>query len=101
MNNLLRIATIGGDGTGPEVVAEGVKVLKEVCKIEGINLEIVDFDISGQRYLRNGGVIITDDEIKQLRSFSSILLGAVGDPDVKPGVLEKGLLLRLRFEFDQ
>ncbi|MGI6401277.1 MAG: 3-isopropylmalate dehydrogenase [Thermoguttaceae bacterium] len=101
MSKLLRVATIGGDGTGPEVVAEGVKVLKEVCKLEDINLEIVDFDISGQRYLRNGGVIITDDEIKQLGSFSSILLGAVGDPDVKPGILEKGLLLRLRFAFDQ
>lgn len=101
MSDLLRIATIGGDGTGPEVVAEGVKVLKEVCRIEGINLEIVDFDISGQRYLRNGGIIISDDEIKELRTFSSILLGAVGCPEVKPGILEKGLLLRLRFEFDQ
>ena len=101
MSQLLRIATIGGDGTGPEVVAEGVKVLKEVCKLENINLELVDFDISGNRYLKNGGIIITDEEVAELGKFSSILLGAVGHPDVKPGILEKGLLLRLRFEFDQ
>ncbi len=101
MSNLLRVATLGGDGTGPEVVAEGVKVLKEVAKLENVNLELVDFDISGNRYLKNGGVIITDDEVAELRKFSSILLGAVGHPDVKPGILEKGLLLRLRFEFDQ
>ena len=63
MSQLLRIATIGGDGTGPEVVAEGVKVLKEVCKLENINLELVDFDISGNRYLKNGGIIITDEEV--------------------------------------
>ena len=101
MSDVLRIATLGGDGTGPEVVAEAVKVLKEVAKLENINLELVDFDISGDRYLKNGGVIITDDEVAELGKFSSILLGAVGHPDVKPGILEKGLLLRLRFEFDQ
>ncbi|MBQ9370988.1 MAG: 3-isopropylmalate dehydrogenase [Thermoguttaceae bacterium] len=101
MSDVLRIATLGGDGTGPEVVAEAVKVLKEVCKLENISLELVDFDISGNRYLKNGGVIITDEEVAELGKFSSILLGAVGHPDVKPGILEKGLLLRLRFEFDQ
>ena len=101
MNDLLRVAVIGGDGTGPEVVAEGVKVLKEVAKQENFNLELVDFDICGARYLKNGGVIISDDEIAELGKFSSILFGAVGHPDVAPGILEKGLLLRLRFEFDQ
>ena len=101
MADVLKIATIGGDGTGPEVVAEGVKVLKEVAKLENIQLELTDFDICGARYLKNGGVIITDEEIEELSKFSSILLGAVGCPEVKPGILEKGLLLRLRFEFDQ
>lgn len=101
MSDLLRVAVLGGDGTGPEVIAEGVKVLKEVSKLENINLELVPFDICGARYLKNGGVVITDDEIAELGKFSSILFGAVGHPDVKPGVLEKGLLLRLRFEFDQ
>ncbi|MBQ8286603.1 MAG: 3-isopropylmalate dehydrogenase [Thermoguttaceae bacterium] len=101
MNDVLKVATLGGDGTGPEVVGEAVKVLKEVAKLEGIKLELTDFDICGERYLKNGGIIITDDEVEQLRQFSSILLGAVGHVDVKPGILEKGLLLRLRFEFDQ
>ena len=101
MSDTLRIAVIGGDGTGPEVVAEGVKVLKEVAKQENFGLELVNFDIGGDRYLKNGGVIITDDEVAELGKFSSILLGAVGHPDVKPGVLEKGFLLRLRFVFDQ
>ena len=101
MSDLLRVATLGGDCTGPEVVAEGVKVLKEVAKLENIKLELVDFDISATRYLKNGGVVITDEEIAELGKFSSILFGAVGHPDVKPGILEKGLLLRLRFVFDQ
>ncbi|MBQ7111294.1 MAG: 3-isopropylmalate dehydrogenase, partial [Thermoguttaceae bacterium] len=101
MNDVLKVATLGGDGTGPEVVGEAVKVLKEVAKLENIKLELTDFDICGERYLKNGGIIITDDEVEQLRQFSSILLGAVGHVDVKPGILEKGLLLRLRFEFDQ
>ena len=100
MKDLLKVAVIGGDGTGPEVTAEGVKVLKEVAKLENINLELTPFDLGGERYLKTG-VIITDDEIEQLGKFSSILLGAVGHPDVKPGILEQGLLLRLRFAFDQ
>lgn len=100
MKDLLKVAVIGGDGTGPEVTAEGVKVLKEVAKLENINLELTPFDLGGERYLKSG-VIITDDEIEQLGKFSSILLGAVGHPDVKPGILEQGLLLRLRFAFDQ
>ena len=66
MSDTLRIAVIGGDGTGPEVVAEGVKVLKEVAKQENFGLELVNFDIGGDRYLKNGGVIITDDEVAEL-----------------------------------
>lgn len=100
MSNLLKVAVIGGDGTGPEVVAEGVKVLKAVSKLENIDLELTPFDISGERYLKTG-VLITDEEIEKLHTFPSILLGAVGHPDVKPGILEQGLLLKLRFAFDQ
>ena len=66
MKDLLKVAVIGGDGTGPEVTAEGVKVLKEVAKLENINLELTPFDLGGERYLKTG-VIITDDEIEQLR----------------------------------
>lgn len=100
MNKQLKVAVIGGDGTGPEVVAEGVKVLEEVAKLEKIDLQLTPFDIGGERYLKTG-VIISDEEIAELRNFPSILLGAVGHPDVKPGILEQGLLLKLRFEFDQ
>ena len=100
MNDVLKVAVIGGDGTGPEVVAEGVKVLKKVAELENFKVELTPFDLSGNRYLKTG-VIITDEEIAELGKFSSILLGAVGHPDVKPGILEQGLLLRLRFAFDQ
>ncbi len=96
----LKIAVLGGDGTGPEVVAEAIKVLKAVGKLEKIEMQFDDFDICGNRYLKSG-VIITDEEIEQLRKYRSILLGAIGHPDVAPGILERGLLLRLRFEFDQ
>ena len=100
MQKNLKIAVIGGDGTGPEVTAEAVKVLKAVGKLEKIDMQFDDFDINGNRYLKKG-ITITDDEVAQLRRYSSILLGAIGHPDVPPGVLEKALLLRLRFEFDQ
>jgi 3-isopropylmalate dehydrogenase len=105
---VLKIAVVGGDGTGPEVVAEGLKVLKAVAKLEKFEYETTDFDLSGKAYLARGGdaneqniPIVTDEQIDQLRQFDSIYLGAVGDPDVAPGILEKGLLLRLRFELDQ
>lgn len=99
-NKLLKIAVVGGDGTGPEVTAEAVKVLKAVGKIENIEMQFDNFDIGGDRYLKTG-VTITDAELATLRKYSSILLGAIGHPDVPPGVLEKSLLLRMRFEFDQ
>lgn len=97
---MLKIAVIGGDGTGPEVVAEAVKVLECVGGLENIPMQFDDFGICGERYLKTG-ITITDDEINTLRQYSSILLGAIGHPEVTPGVLEKALLLRLRFEFDQ
>jgi 3-isopropylmalate dehydrogenase len=98
--NSLRVAVIGGDGTGPEVAAEGVKVLKAVARLEGIQLETKDFDLGGERYLKTGEVL-PPPVLEQLRTFPAILLGAVGHPDVAPGILEKGLLLELRFCFDQ
>jgi len=104
----MRIAVIGGDGTGPEVVAEGLKVLKAVSEKVGFEYTTKEFDVSGDRYLGSGGdpaapsiPVIHDEEIDELRSFDAIYLGAVGHPDVAPGILEKGLLLRLRFALDQ
>ncbi len=98
--NTLRIAVIGGDGTGPEVAAEGVKVLRAVAKLEGFQVETKDYDLGGDRYLKTGE-ILPPAVIEELRTFPAILLGAVGHPDVAPGILEKGLLLELRFRFDQ
>jgi len=100
VKNPLRVAVIGGDGTGPEVVAEAVKVLKAVSALEGFTIEFTEFDLGGDRYLRTGD-ILPDEELARLKTFRAILLGAVGHPKVPPGVLERGLLLRLRFELDQ
>ncbi len=98
--NKIKIAVIPGDGTGPEVTAEALKVLKAVATLEGFQYELEEFDFGGARYLRTGEVL-PDGAVEQLRSFDAILLGAVGHPDVPPGVLEKGLLLELRFQLDQ
>ena len=104
----MRIAVIGGDGTGPEVVAEGLKALKAVSQKVGFTYTTHDFNVSGDRYLATGGdpnkpsmPIISEEEIAQLRTFDAMYLGAVGHPKIAPGILEKGLLLRLRFELDQ
>jgi 3-isopropylmalate dehydrogenase len=98
----MNIAVIGGDGTGPEVAAEGVKVLKAVAKLEGFDkeLKLADLDWGGDRYLKTGEALPAD-ALDQLRKFDCILLGAVGHPDVKPGILERKLLLDLRFGLDQ
>ncbi|HEY2146344.1 MAG TPA: 3-isopropylmalate dehydrogenase, partial [Pirellulales bacterium] len=96
----LKIAVIPGDGTGPEVTAEALKVLAAVAKLEGITYELTNFDFGGERYLRTGETL-PKGAIDELRRFDAILLGAVGHPDVPPGVLEKGLLLELRFQLDQ
>jgi 3-isopropylmalate dehydrogenase len=98
--NKLRVAVIGGDGTGPEVAAEGLKVLRAICKLENIQLETKDFDLGGARYLKTGE-ILPPAVFDELKTFPNILLGAVGHPDVAPGILEKGLLLELRFKLDQ
>jgi 3-isopropylmalate dehydrogenase len=99
-SNILRVAVVGGDGTGPEVTAEAVKVFKAVAAQEGIRYEMKDFDLGGDRYLRTGE-ILPPEVIEELATYKAVLLGAVGHPDVAPGILEKGLLLALRFRFDQ
>ncbi len=93
-----RIGVIRGDGTGPEVVAEALKVLEAVR--DGFETELVEFDLGAERYLRTGETL-PDEELEQMRGCEAILLGAVGDPRVKPGVLERDLLLRARFQLDQ
>src|SRR5207253_7305172 len=90
-----RVGVIAGDGIGPEVLAEALKVVRAA----GVGLDTVDYDLGGRRYLRTGEVL-PDAVLEELRAFDAILLGAVGTPDVPPGVLERGLLLRLRFELD-
>ena len=95
-----KIAVIGGDGTGPEVVKEGLKVLESVSKECGFKYDAINYDFGGERYLKTGEVL-PESALKELKEMSAIYLGAVGHPDVKPGILEKGLLLNLRFSLDQ
>ncbi len=95
-----KIAVIPGDGTGPEVVREGLKVLRGVSQSEGFQYETVEYDLGGDRYLATGEVL-PESALEELRGFDAIYLGAVGHPDVAPGILEKGLLLKLRFELQQ
>src|SRR5947208_11728395 len=94
------IAVIGGDGTGPEVVREAVKVLDTAAKKFDLKINYTHYDIGGERYLKTGEVL-PDSVLAELRRFPAILLGAIGHPDVKPGILEKGILLRTRFELEQ
>src|SRR3974377_1708205 len=94
------IAVIGGDGTGPEVVREAVKVLTAAARKFNLKLNYTDYDLGGVRYLRTGEAL-PDSVLNELRKFPGILLGAIGHPDVKPGILEKGILLRTRFELEQ
>ncbi|MGH2673570.1 MAG: 3-isopropylmalate dehydrogenase [Actinomycetota bacterium] len=91
-----RVGVIPGDGSGPEVVREALKVLGAV----GVPVELVEFDLGGERYLRTGEVL-PDEVLARLREMDAVLLGAVGDPRIKPGILERDLLLRIRFELDQ
>ena len=98
MTKSYTIGVIRGDGTGPEVIAEGLKVLKAVG--DGMDVSLVEFDLGADRFLRTGDVL-PDDELGRLRRMDAILLGAVGDPRVRPGILERDLLLRIRFELDQ
>jgi 3-isopropylmalate dehydrogenase len=95
-----RLAVIPGDGTGPEVVAEGLKVLNAIAGPAGLKFDFVHYDLGGERYLKTGEVLPAS-VLDELRQFKAIYLGAIGHPDVKPGILEKGILLRVRFELDQ
>jgi len=94
------IAVLPGDGTGPEVVDEGVKVLDAAAKKFGFKLEYQSYDFGGDRYLTTGEVL-PENAAEELSKYDAIFLGAIGHPDVKPGILEKGILLKLRFELDQ
>ncbi|CAN5816500.1 3-isopropylmalate dehydrogenase [soil metagenome] len=96
----LQIAVIAGDGVGPEVTSEALKALRVAGTRFGFTVDTVSYDLGGERYLRTGDVL-PDPVLDELAEHDAILLGAVGTPDVPPGVLERGLLLRLRFAFDQ
>ena len=95
-----KIAVIPGDGTGPEVIAEGIKALKAISKKFGINFQFIFYDLGADRYLKTGE-LLPKTVIEELKTVDAIYLGALGDPRVKPGILERGILLALRFEFDQ
>ena len=95
-----KIAVLPGDGTGPEVVREGLKALEAAAAKTGFRYDLEHYDLGGDRYLKTGD-ILPDSILEELRGFDAIFLGAIGHPEVQPGILEKGLLLRLRFELDQ
>jgi len=97
---MYKIAVIPGDGTGPEVIREGMKVLAAAGKKFGFSYDATTFDFGGERYLKTGK-ILDDSDVNELRKYAAIYLGAIGHPDVKPGILEKGILLKLRFDLDQ
>jgi 3-isopropylmalate dehydrogenase len=100
MTTSYTIATIPGDGTGAEVIREGVKVLKTAAKRFHFNLIFTPYDLGGERFLKTGETL-PDHVLEELRQFDAIYLGAIGHPKVKPGILEKGILLKLRFQLDQ
>ncbi len=100
MSKEYKIAVIPGDGTGPEVVAEGIKVLETVAGKCGFGLKFTNYNLGGDHY-KATGEILPDSVLESLSEFDAIYLGAIGHPDVKPGILEKGILLKLRFHFDQ
>ena len=100
MGKNYKIAVLPGDGTGPEVVAEGLKVLAAAGKKFDFTIETTEFNWGGEHYLATGE-ILPDDAVETLKKFDAMYLGAIGSPKVKPGVLEKGILLKLRFDLDQ
>jgi 3-isopropylmalate dehydrogenase len=99
MSTPLRIAVVPGDGIGPEVVAEGLKVLAAATAGENLSIQTTDYDLGARRWHATGETL-PDSVLEEIRAHDAILLGAVGDPGVPSGVLERGLLLRLRFELD-
>ncbi len=94
------IAVLPGDGTGPEVIAQGIKVLKRISAHFNIQFNFKEFDFGGELYLKTG-VTLPDGAVEGLKDFDAIYLGAIGHPEVKPGILETGILLKLRFDLDQ
>jgi len=94
------IGVIPGDGIGPEVVREGLKILETVARASGFTYDLTMYDFGGERYMRTGETL-PDSALDELRGFDAIYLGAIGHPEVPPGILEKNILLRLRFELDQ
>ena len=99
MSKTYEIAVIPGDGTGPEVVAEGLKVLEAVGRTRDLDFEFEEFPLGAKRYLKDG-TLLDDDTADRLGAKDAIYLGAIGHPDVKPGILERGVLLQLRFDLD-
>ena len=97
---MYKIAVIAGDGTGPEVTTEAVKVLKAAADKFDFKVALTEFDFGGERYKRTKETL-PDSAVEELRQFDTILLGAIGHPDVAPGILEKGILLKARFALDQ
>ncbi len=97
---MYKIAVIPGDGTGPEVIAEGLKVLKAVGEKFNFKYQLKHFDLGGERYLKTGETL-PDHLLEELKGMDAIYLGAIGHPEVKPGILEKGILLKIRFQLDQ
>jgi 3-isopropylmalate dehydrogenase len=97
---MYKIAVIPGDGTGPEVVAEGLKVLAAAGKKFGFQYQTKIFDFGGERFLKTGKTL-EESDLEELKKYSAIFLGAIGHPGVKPGILETGILLKLRFSLDQ
>ncbi len=100
MSKSYDVAVLPGDGTGPEVIAEGIKVLNAASAVFGFKLNLTYYDFGGERYLKTGETL-PDGAIDDLKRYDAMYLGAIGHPGVKPGILEKGILLRLRFELDQ
>ena len=100
MSKEFNITLLPGDGTGPEVVNEAVKVLENTSEQYKIKFNFTNNDLGGDRYL-NTGELVTEKDIEQFKNSDAVLLGAIGHPDVKPGILEQGILLKLRKEFDQ
>jgi 3-isopropylmalate dehydrogenase len=99
-NVKFKVAVLPGDGTGPEVVREGLKVLKAVSEVYSFEYKAVEYDFGGNRYLRSKETL-PDSALEEFREMDAIFLGAIGHPDVAPGVLERGILLRIRFALDQ
>ncbi len=100
MAKTYKIATIPGDGTGPEVVREALKVLKAAASKGGFTFDFAEFDFGGSRYLKTGETL-PDSAIGEFKKFDAMFLGAIGHPEVKPGILETGILLKIRFALDQ